>query len=416
MATLPAQQQALKAIAGWDSPASSSLGFLYCPALQFQPIAIGEMSAMQPIRAASVSSMVLLGALLGCLPAHAATARIGAVEEIAAGAPQGTPGGSVIQLAGRAGSRSFAVPPGFGVITSWSHRTGTNGGTLRFRVYRPTGNGDEFLTLASTARTVTAGALHSFPVAIKVKPGDRLGLSTDDRDPLEDSVNVAYGGEAGDQMAILAREPAEGTTFRAGTPGEYRAAVAAVVETDADGDGRGDDSQDDDDDNDGIPDSLDYPPPHAADDDNDRISNANEAKLGTDPLDRDSDDDGLADGSEDRNRDGRKGRRETSARRRDTDRDKLTDGLERGVRKPIADPPGRVRGTNRRKFRKDRDPRTKTSALKRDSDGDRLSDGREDKNRNGRRDRGETNPKSKDSDGDGASDKRDSKPLARARR
>ncbi len=371
---------------------------------------------MQPIRAASVSSLALLGALLGSVPAHAATARIGAVEEIAAGAPAGTPGGNVVQLAGRPGSRSFAVPPGFGVITSFSHRTGSNGGTLTFKVYRATGSPDEFLTLASTARTVTAATLHAFPVAIRVKPGDRLGLSTEDRDPLDDSVNVAYGGEAGDELGFFGREPAEGATIKAGPPGEYRAAVAAVVETDFDGDGRGDDSQDDDDDNDGIPDSLDYPLPQPPDDDGDGISNANEAKLGTDPLDRDSDDDGLADGSEDRNRDGRKGRRETSARRRDTDRDKLTDGLERGVRRPVADPPGPVRGTRKRGFRKDRDPRTRTNALKRDSDRDGLADGREDRDRDGKRDRRETNPRSKDSDKDGVSDKRDPNPLSRRRR
>lgn len=374
---------------------------------------------MHPIRAASLSSLVLLGACLGSGPAHAATARIGAVEEIADGPPAGTPGGHVIQLAGRPGARSFAVPPGFGVITSWSHRTGANGGTLRFKVYRASGNPDELFTVASTPRTVTAGTLHAFPVAIKVRPGDRLGLSTEDRDPLEDSVNVAYGGEAGDRLGFFGGEPAGGATSRVGAgSAENRAAVAAVVETDADGDGRGDDSQDDDDDNDGIPDSLDYPAPQATgdDDDDDKISNANETKLGTDPLDRDSDDDGLADGSEDRNRDGRKGRRETSARKRDTDSDKLTDGVERGARKPVADPPGPVRGTSRRRFRKDRDPKTKTNALKRDSDRDGLSDGKEDRDRDGKRDRRETSPTSTDSDKDGLSDKRDPNPLSRLRR
>jgi hypothetical protein len=58
----------------------------------------------------------------------------------------------------------------------------------------------------------------------------------------------------------------------------------------------------------------------------------------------------------------------------------------------VADPPGPVRGTALRRFRRDRDPRTRTNPRRRDTDRDGLRDGREDRNRNGRRDRGERNP------------------------
>ena len=122
-----------------------------------------------------------------------------------------------------------------------------------------------------------------------------------------------------------------------------------------------------------------------ADDDNDGLSDAREARLRTSRIDLDSDDDGLSDRWE--------VRRRLRGARRDSDRDGVTDGVETGVRRPVADPAGRVRGTNRARFRRDRDPRTRTNPLRRDTDRDGRSDGREDRNRNGRRDRGETDPR-----------------------
>ena len=127
-------------------------------------------------------------------------------------------------------------------------------------------------------------------------------------------------------------------------------------------------------------------PTRATDRDGDGISARRERELKTSDLDRDSDDDGLSDGRE-------APRGGTSPSRRDSDRDKLTDGVESGVRRGVADPPGRVRGTRRDRFRADADPRTRTSPARRDTDRDGKSDGREDRNRNGRVDRGETDPR-----------------------
>jgi TolB protein len=124
----------------------------------------------------------------------------------------------------------------------------------------------------------------------------------------------------------------------------------------------------------------------AADTDRDGLTDARERRLGTSPLDRDSDDDGISDGAEVR-------RLHTDPRRRDTDRDGLTDGVETGARRPVTDPPGRVRGTDLRRFRADADPRTRTDARRRDTDGDGRADGVEDRNHNGRRDRGERDPR-----------------------
>ncbi len=125
--------------------------------------------------------------------------------------------------------------------------------------------------------------------------------------------------------------------------------------------------------------------PVAKDRDHDGLSDARERRLGTSPLDRDSDDDGLSDAREVL-------RTHTSPLRRDSDRDGLPDGLELGVTRRIADPPGIVRGTAKRRFRADADPRTHTNPRRRDTDHDGLSDGREDRNHNGRVDPGERDP------------------------
>lgn len=124
----------------------------------------------------------------------------------------------------------------------------------------------------------------------------------------------------------------------------------------------------------------------APDQDADGLTARRERTLGTSDLDRDSDDDGLSDTRE-------APRGGTYPSRRDSDRDGLSDGVEQGVRRPVADPPGRVRGTSRARFRADADPRTRTNAAHRDTDRDGRADGREDANHNGRVDRGERDPR-----------------------
>ncbi len=158
------------------------------------------------------------------------------------------------------------------------------------------------------------------------------------------------------------------------------------------------------------------PVPSDRDRDGDRIPDSVESARGTSPLDRDTDDDGMADGGEDRDRDGVLDRGETDPLRWDSDRDRLSDGLERGRRTPVADPLGPVRGTDRRRFRRDRDPRSRTNPMSADTDRDRLRDGAEDRNRNGRREHRETDPRRADTDGDRFRDGRDRRPLIPAGR
>ena len=105
----------------------------------------------------------------------------------------------------------------------------------------------------------------------------------------------------------------------------------------------------------------------------------------TDPLNLDSDNDGLADGAEDLDGDGARGASETDPSNFDTDGDQLPDGLELGLTAGTLDTDGNV-------FIADADPLTTTNPTLRDTDSGGVEDGIEDQNRDGGVDTWETDP------------------------
>jgi hypothetical protein len=120
--------------------------------------------------------------------------------------------------------------------------------------------------------------------------------------------------------------------------------------------------------------------PDGLDDDGDGVANVDElCTFGSDPLDTDSDDDGVGDGDE-----VAAGLLPLDA---DSDDDGLFDGTETGVTAPTA-------GTDVLAgfFVADLDPTTTTNPLDPDSDDGGVLDGVEDANHDGRRDAGESNP------------------------
>ena len=158
--------------------------------------------------------------------AAAATTEIGAVAEIR-DATRPTPtaeGGNVVQIAEAAGS-TYAVPAGYGTITSWRHSAGGSAGTLTFKVYRPTGALREFLVIAADTRAVTASTVQSFPVQIPVRPGDRIGLSSEDLQLVYETFNPA------DKLGFFDPDPPAGTTKATdGEPfPEFKLDVAATL-------------------------------------------------------------------------------------------------------------------------------------------------------------------------------------------
>lgn len=130
-----------------------------------------------------------------------------------------------------------------------------------------------------------------------------------------------------------------------------------------------------------------------SDPDGDEYTNLMEYTSGTDPLDADTDDDGISDGDEDSDKDSVLDSGETFPTRTDSDDDWLQDGTELGVTAGIS-------GTDTDIFIPDSDPSTTTDPMEADSDGDGMKDGEEDSNLNGRVDSNETDPNSYDGSND----------------
>jgi subtilisin family serine protease len=130
------------------------------------------------------------------------------------------------------------------------------------------------------------------------------------------------------------------------------------------------------------------------DTDSDGLLDSVETILGTDPLDVDTDDDGIGDGDEDANHNGVIDGGETNPLLADTDGDGLQDGTESGISTAVADPDGAgpLLGTDTSVFIPDANPLTTTSPTDPDTDGDGASDGTEDTNYNGALDVGEYDP------------------------
>ncbi|MCB9779001.1 MAG: OmpA family protein [Alphaproteobacteria bacterium] len=135
----------------------------------------------------------------------------------------------------------------------------------------------------------------------------------------------------------------------------------------------------------------------------DGLTAAEEAALGTDPDDADTDDDGLSDGDEVHGTGLLSGYAPTDPLDCDSDDDGLSDGLEVGVVTPLDDT-----DTSSDCWSPDRDPGTTTDPNDADTDGDGLSDGEEDRDGDGLVDPWETDPEDgsdgADADGDGIPD------------
>ncbi|HPE58902.1 MAG TPA: GEVED domain-containing protein [Thiolinea sp.] len=191
----------------------------------------------------------------------------------------------------------------------------------------------------------------------------------------------------------------------AASDGEVEDYTITIIDQDLDGDGLtnaqeallGTDPEDADTDNDGISDGIE-------DANQNGVVDAGE----TSPLDADSDDDGLSDGAEDANHNGTVDTGETDPLNADTDADGLQDGTELGMTAAITGGsstgtnPVSYTGTDTGTFIPDADDSTTTDPLDPDTDGGGVCDGSlavsgtceagEDANNNGAIDAGETNP------------------------
>ncbi len=137
------------------------------------------------------------------------------------------------------------------------------------------------------------------------------------------------------------------------------------------------------------------------DTDGDGLPDDVETGLGTNPLDADSDDDGIIDGAErnpggDTDQDGK-----INALDPDSDNDGINDGTEVGITTPVP-----ATDTSKGFFVADQDPTTTTDPTDPDTDDGGVRDGDEDANHNGRIDTGERDPNNGGDDkGGGGNDK-----------
>lgn len=183
---------------------------------------------------ATAALLTLFAVTLGTADrAGAATTDIGAVTEIREATPPSptAAGGNVVQVGEATGS--YAVPPGYGTISSWRHSAGASAGTLTFKVYRPTGAVREFQVVASDTRAVSPRTVQSFPVQIPVRPGDRIGLSSEDLQLAYETFNPA------DLLGFFEPDPPQGTVKATdGLPfEEFKLNVAATLQSDPDAPG-----------------------------------------------------------------------------------------------------------------------------------------------------------------------------------
>jgi uncharacterized repeat protein (TIGR01451 family) len=232
-------------------------------------------------------------------------------------------------------------------------------------------------------------------------------------DPDSDNDGLFDGTERGVTTAHADTDVGRGRFIADADP----ASLTNMLIVDTDRGGVADGAEDTD--KDGLVDASERDPRVAADDasppadgDGDGLTDAEEALLGSNPADADSDDDGVLDGAEadyaaDSDGDGTRNVLDP-----DSDNDGLFDGTEAGVTTAHLDT-----NVGAGRFIADADPATRTSPILVDTDHGGASDGTEDADHDGAQDAGETNPLDPsddappDGDGDGDEDGLDNCPT-----
>ena len=148
------------------------------------------------------------------------------------------------QEATAAGSPSYRVPAGGGVITSWSTQQGVGlSAQAKLGVLHPTGTANEYTTSGSSGvEVLDSAALQTFPTRLPAHAGDTIAVLI-----VSGTYDCARNGF--DPLDIAQRDDTTlhdaGNTFTySDDNNEARINIAASVEPDADGDGYGDETQD----------------------------------------------------------------------------------------------------------------------------------------------------------------------------
>lgn len=190
---------------------------------------------MRALRGVALVGILALVALLGATSASAST-EVGNTCPVDVGRENATE----LQLSKAAGSATPIAVPAAGVVTSWKVTLPPTEAVLvqKMRVFRPTGNPNEFTAVAETPYEVLPPGSNIIATRIAVQSGDRIG---------------AYGpfgtvtcltANPDDVMGTYTGNALVGETHTFATSTGEQVAISAVVEPDGDGDGYGDETQD----------------------------------------------------------------------------------------------------------------------------------------------------------------------------
>lgn len=189
-------------------------------------------------RFGSVAIVAAVASLLGASNVSAAI-EIGSDCQ----ATNGAPGYTFVQLSRVSGGSLPIAAPSAGVVTKWKVNSAVPTAVgQKLQILRPTGNPNEFRTVAeSTPGTVSVG-LNIFDTRIPIQAGDRPAAADAPGGTVPAPLYCA--GVAGDVMGALTPPSTVGSTNTYPPAENLVAAISAVVEPDADGDGFGDETQD----------------------------------------------------------------------------------------------------------------------------------------------------------------------------
>jgi hypothetical protein len=143
----------------------------------------------------------------------------------------------------------YLVPPGRGVITSWSvddTKTGQAGASLRLMLMRPVTGATYTVVARDSPRTISSpSALNTFNSRIPVSGGEipALWVAGTPVSIVSCEFSTANSGDVLG-VASVSTEPQKGDTVGLAGQSSTRLNLSALVAPDADGDGYGDQSQD----------------------------------------------------------------------------------------------------------------------------------------------------------------------------
>jgi hypothetical protein len=128
-------------------------------------------------------------------------------------------------------AQSYVVPAGEWTVTSWSGQAGEKEATAEFNIYRPTGVAGQYVSIfQSDLGLFQPSAVGTFPLAVPVKGGDVIGLTTGTGYPpviqtvTEENVLGGYSGSV-----LVGEMVGAGTAFPLNETNGRQLNVAATI-------------------------------------------------------------------------------------------------------------------------------------------------------------------------------------------